>query len=630
MPGKINTLKLRRDEWAWPWRNSLAPVFSVGAKGLKPARLNRPGPVLIEKERGKTLPEQTFYSCDILILGGGLAGCTAAIKAREKGADVILVDKSYVSRSGSSAFAAGMINVCLPEDNKEEWLKEIVREGEYLNDQEWVRIHLEETYPLVMELDRWGSEQGKTIFKRNEDGTLKRLRGRGNLTTHSAIVSAIPMMDVLRKKVMEKAVPIHDRTMAFELIMNGDRVAGAVAYDLHRQRVVTYLARTVIMAAAGCGFKSFFIGHRNLTGEGQVMAYNNGALLRDLEQACSNTTARQADIHGNSLMVGLGARFRNRLGDEFMYRYDPLLGNKAINSILTIAFCLEVRADRGPIYMDLTGLDAEARDLVNEIVPEGIQSLQSVGISPYDELIEWIPAFYGTICQGGGININTRCQTSLPGLYAAGDSTCSPQQGTYSVTGLNLSFCLPSGERAARFALEESQQTELVDRRSILGQVQEKKSVFLEPLKRTEGFHPDELTTELQGIMLPYDVCYLRSASTLKKALAEVAVLREEKLPRLRAGSARELIKANELRSMVTVAELILRSCLYREESRGHLFREDFPFTDNDNWLKWVMVRRGDDGPLLHSEACPFPYVPAPQGRHLRIPEGAVEPDNRG
>jgi succinate dehydrogenase / fumarate reductase, flavoprotein subunit len=567
------------------------------------------------------MPESgTSHYCDVLVVGGGLAGGIAAIKANEYGAQCILIDKGYISRSGSSAFAAGMINVCTPDDNKKEWMEEIIEKGEYLNDQEWVNVQMEETYSLVQEVEKWGFQYGKKIIKRDNNGHYQRIKGRGNYITHSVIVSAIPLMDTIRRKIVESKIPIYNKTMAIDLIIHKGRVAGLIAFDYINKKIVTFYAKSVIMASSGCGFKSFFIGHRNLTGEGQVMSYENGAILNGLEQACSNTTAKEVDLHGNSLMVGLGAKFRNKFGHEFMNNYDSQLGNKAINTILTIAFCKEVKEGRGPIYMDLSGLKEEDRKLINEIVPEGIKSLESVGIKVYEDKIEWIPAFYGTICQGGGIDINTNCETSIPGLYAAGDSTCSPQQGTYSVTGLNLSFCFPSGERAARFSSEYAKEVEHVDYKHLMDQVCYKKDKFLKPLKREGCYYADQAIYELQRIILPYDVCYLRSKETLEKAIKETIQLKFQIVNYISAEDEQGLIKANEAINMVKLAELVLKSCLFREESRGHLYREDFPYTDNDNWLKWVMVKKDKHKNIIFKKDVPLNYVRAPEGKYARIP----------
>ena len=109
-------------------------------------------------------------TCDILVAGGGSAGCFAAIKAAEKGQKVILVDKSFIGRSGCSPFAAGAINICYPDDDKDLWFKEIVTRGEYLNDQEWVKIQIDEAYDRNMELHNWGKEYGLQVL------AMKRIR----------------------------------------------------------------------------------------------------------------------------------------------------------------------------------------------------------------------------------------------------------------------------------------------------------------------------------------------------------------------------------------------------------------------------------------------------------------------
>ena len=112
--------------------------------------------------------------------------------------------------------------------------------------------------------------------------------------------------------------------------------------------------------------------------------------------------------------------------------------------------------------------------------------------------------------------------------------------------------------------------------------------------------------------LIPYKIAYLRDASTLKGALANVQRLRQETLGRVGARDPHELVKANEMRSMVWIAEMILESVLFRQESRGFLYREDYPNTDNVNWLKWVMVGQGEDGVKVWAEGFPTPYIKPP------------------
>lgn len=114
--------------------------------------------------------------CDVLVIGGGLAGCLAAISARETlGTDstVVIVDKSKISRSGQSTFAAGIYTVFDPaEDDLDDWLEEIVHAGEYLNDQPWCRQLFENSLRVASNIDNWGTSYGKTVFLHDEQGGL--------------------------------------------------------------------------------------------------------------------------------------------------------------------------------------------------------------------------------------------------------------------------------------------------------------------------------------------------------------------------------------------------------------------------------------------------------------------------
>ncbi|MBI2303919.1 MAG: FAD-binding protein [Chloroflexi bacterium] len=551
---------------------------------------------------------------DVLVVGGGLAGCMAAIKAKDQGVKVVLVDKGYISRSGQSPFAAGSINIFTPEDDLSLWLREIVERGEYLNDQEWVKLQLENIYSLTTELDAWGKEYGLTVLERDEKGSLLRRKARGNINTLTSVINALPMMDTLRRRLVKLEVPLYERIMVTDLLTEDGRVVGALGLNYRDGKLYLFRAKATILAAAGCGFKSFFIGHRNLTGEGQVMAYQLGAALRNLDQAMSNTTAREVDIHGLSFMVGFGGRFLNGRGEEFMWRYDPEVGNRARLTRLTVAMAREVAEGRGPIYMDLTQVPTHDQTLLKQIVPEGFRSLESVGLKPFREKIEWMPAFEGTLAHGGGVHIDLGCATGVPGLFAAGDNTCTPEHGTWSITGLNLSFCIVSGKVAADSAVPEASRASL----SALGNLDVAPLVdaLLAPLDREGGSNPEEVIARIQQTIIPYPVAYLRREETLQNALARIQNTRQWEIPRLRARNLRELVKAREVRNMALIAEAIVQSALYRQESRGFHYREDYPLTDNDQWLKWIMVKEERGEMKVRGEVFPTPYIQPPTGKY--------------
>lgn len=108
---------------------------------------------------------EDIIETEVLVIGGGLAGAYAAIKAKERGAQkVLIVDKSYVGKSGCSSFAAGVFTSFIPEeDDFDHWFKEIVNHGEYMNDQEWLGLHLSKVYERVREMDSFGVKFAKDV-----------------------------------------------------------------------------------------------------------------------------------------------------------------------------------------------------------------------------------------------------------------------------------------------------------------------------------------------------------------------------------------------------------------------------------------------------------------------------------
>jgi len=315
-----------------------------------------------------------------------------------------------------------------------------------------------------------------------------------------------------------------------------------------------------------------------------------------------------------SHMVGCGGRFLNRDGEEFMLRYDPEVGSRARLTRLVIGMAKEIQAGRGPVYMDLTGVTPEDQAMLRRILPEGFRAFERMGINPFKQKVEWMPSFEGSLIHGGGVHINTKCESTLPGLYAAGDASCTPEHGTWSITGLNLTFCFVSGARAGQFGAEHAQTTPATDLSLIIDQVALAVEEVLAPLKSPKGMSSDEFTYRLLENLIPYRIAYLRDEETLKKALENVQALRqEEEHTRVWARDPHELVKANEVRSMVWVAEMILQSVLFRRESRGFVYREDYPNTDNINWLKWVMLCKGDMGVNVWAQDFPTPYLQPPR-----------------
>lgn len=556
--------------------------------------------------------------CDVLVIGGGLAGCLAAIAARETlGGDsrVVIADKSKISRSGQSTFAAGIFTVFDPEeDDVQQWMDEIVTAGEYLNDQPWCQQFFENSYRVATNIDSWGQKYRKVVFLRDESGRPVRRRSRGHIYTSHRVINSLPMMETLRKKMLEVGVKVLDRTMITDLVGGEDGVQGALGFRYLDNQTYLFKAGATVVSASGCGFKSVYFGHRNLTGDLQAAAFDVGARFTGMEQFYSNTGPTAYDIHGMNLYVGVGGRFLNGRGEEFMWRYHPVLGNRARLQDLVLSFCREVREGRGPIYMDITNASESDQALCRAILPESFKLWDRAGVSPFKQKVEWAPAFKGTTAGGGGIKINLQCETNVAGLYAAGDITWIGIHGVYSFGGINIGHTAVSGDLAGRHAAEFARHNGASEISA--ARVKQLLAQRLGPLKSVHGLAPEESIDSIQQAIIPYEVSYLKSPASIARAQQRIAEIEADVLPKVVAGSAHDLVKAIEAHSMVKVAKMMLAASLVREESRGFHHRVDFPLTDNENWLKLVVVKGNERGGLdVSTEPVETPFVEPKEAR---------------
>ena len=564
-------------------------------------------------------------SSDVLVVGGGLAGCLAALEAKEAlGNDgkVVIVDKGFISRSGQSPFAAGIWTIFDPEqDDMNLWLEEIITSGEYLNDQPWCRQLYETGHVVARKVDRWATELGKSVFVKDDKGKMIRRKSRGHNYTQHVVINSLQMMDTLRQKMIQSGVKIYDRIMITDLFCNKDGVTGVAGLNYRLDTTHLFTAPAVILAASGSGFKATYMGHRNLTGDLQVAAFDQGVTLTNMEQFYSNTVAREFDIHGLNLYVSVGGRFLNRLDEEFMWNYHHL-GSRAPLQHLAVAFSHEVAEGRGPITLDITKASQKDQELCRQILPESFRVWDRAGKSPFTTKIPWMVALRGTCAGGGGLKIDLDCRTNMRGLYGGGDICWIGPHGTYSFGGINIGFTSVSGyvagQKAAQYRKSLGQDVETkVPQKEIKARMHQR----MAPLTRKNGKTPEEGLRLLQEIIVPYQVAYLKTAQRLNDALSKLNALERDLLPSLIARSSHDLVKAVELENMVKLGKLMVQSSLLREESRGFHFREEFPKTDNEKWLKRILIQKGPNDTLLTTtEEVDTPFIKPKEAR--TIPPG--------
>jgi succinate dehydrogenase/fumarate reductase flavoprotein subunit len=277
----------------------------------------------------------------------------------------------------------------------------------------------------------------------------------------------------------------------------------------------------------------------------------------------------------------------------------------------------EIKEGRGPVYMDYTQIPPKHREILRRLYPESFVAYSIAGIEIFKGrhernagLWEEIALPNGTASQGGGVKIDTNTATNVHGLYAIGDNACAPHQGTHPYGGANFGFCLTSGNRAARSAVEyvSSSDESRLPSKEIIDQGREHIDHLARFLTRQKGIEVDEVTYNMQSCFVNIKAIS-RHGEYIRRAIDELKRVQQEEFPKMKTIDYHDLTKALGVRSMLILAEGVLKSILYREETRGVLVRDDFSLTDNINWLKWVVVENRNGGMHVFTEEIPTPII---------------------
>ncbi len=531
---------------------------------------------------------------DVLVIGGGMAGCFAAIKASENGADVILAEKGYVSSSGQTPYANSFLyfNEELGHDF-DAWMKQINAGGDYMNNRDWTEIVLRESKQAYEDLVSYGVPTVK-----EEDGSI-RIRGLAELGPCSAIFPDMKKCPgLLREQVLKTGATIMDRMMIVDLLKDSDgSVAGAVGMSVSEGDPYVFLTKRVIICTGASAFKPVGWPISNLTADGDVMAYRAGAEITGKEFPDPHCTALDYPAY-------IGPIFLKRPSGNPppAPHYTNAEGTEIDGITFHMGSEFEAHAGRAPItgrvYSSLPSPDGG----LMPSQPVEFCSGASGGLSAHKAEGIWA--------------VGTEGKTGVPGLYAAGDSLGTMLSGAaYSAIGIALTGSAVMGSRAGTAAAKEAleMQEPKVDDKTI----EEALSRMYEPLERTGGFKPSWVIQCVQNVMFPYFTSMIKHETRLLAALAQIEFFRDHLVPLLRAKDAHELRLALETRNMVCNAEMKLRAALMRTESRGTHYREDYPDRNDEEWLAWIKIKQEDGHMVLTKEPIPEKWKKSPEDPYM-------------
>lgn len=542
---------------------------------------------------------------DVLVVGAGLAGCWAALRAAQSGARVVLADRGKVSRSGKSSFSGAGILCPEPEDDLDLWYREIVEAGRYLSDQDWVQVLLEEIRPRLDEMECWGA-----ALERDKQGKIMRFAGMGSRTTRFAYVPSFRMMEGFKRQLVAQGVELWERTMITDLLTSdgrlptGGSVCGAVGFDIQTGEPRAFSSRAVILASGGTGYI-------DLSGDGVAQAFRAGAEGQGFEfsRLCDVGLGRKYPALHLLTFQSLGMVLRNARGERFMEKYQPVVEEAANRQDLFLAALAEVLEGRGPIYLDMTHLSPEGLEKLRtaHATTAVVGCIEKEGHDLGKDLIEFHVSSGIVWTENGGISNNIYGETNLPGLYVAGEVGGYPTHGAYNVGCLNVAQCCVGGYRAgensARYAREcpaPGLQTEQVH-------------VLLEearrPLQVHDGLKPNRFLREIHRFLSTSDISAFKTRKSLHRVVSKLDEW-EEMAVSLSAADWHELIQANKLKNYLLVVKLVFLASLKREESRACHVRLDHPYQDDRDWLKWVVLR--GDGKQVREKLVSVPIYRYP------------------
>src|SRR5271170_430988 len=500
---------------------------------------------------------------DFLIVGAGIAGLRAAIELSEAGR-VLVVTKEALGESNTN-YAQGGIAVALGGDEDVSLhLEDTVDAGDGLVDREAARVLVEEGPLRVEELLRWGTgfdrEQGRLMLTREGAHSRNRILHANGDATGAEIGRSL-----LAQAREHKNITLIEWTTTADLIVEDNEATGAWLLDAEN-KLHPVRAHAVLLASGGAGqVYSDTTNPAVATGDGIAMAYRAGAEIADMEFYQFHPTALSLPGVPRFLLSealrGEGAYLRNSRGERFMERYHPLL-ELASRDVVARAITREGIGSNGeqlPVYLDMRHV--EGVDLHRRF--PGISTfLAQHGFDLSRNLIPVRPAAHYLM---GGVKTDVNGKTSMKRLYAAGEAACTGVHGANRLASNSLLEGLVFGARAADAMREEAEFPGIV--------ASECHSLF-----PSQCDQAGDLLQTLQEVMwqkagLLRDASGLRQAQTaLKGICAQLPTCADR--PSL------------ELRNLHAVAELIVRSALTREESRGAHYRNDYPNRDDASFQK--------------------------------------------
>jgi adenylylsulfate reductase subunit A len=540
------------------------------------------------------MAETIVIDTDIAIIGGGAAGCYAAMTARRKAPDldVLILEKAHIDRSGCLAGGMNAINAYInPGESVDSFVEYVRFDAMGILREDLVRTQAALLNEVVRDLEQLGLPVVK------DDSGRYAPRGRWNIKIHGESLKPL-----LATAVRNLGARVLNRVVVTNLLVQDGSVAGCFGFGLRDGRFYVVRARKTIVATGGASglyrpnnegdarHKMWYSPFN--TGGGYAIGIRAGAEMTSFEHRFIALRTKETIAPTGTLALGFGAPQVNALGEEFMKkRWSHMGGEGAPTPIRLFAPLKEMAEGRGPCYMDTRHLSAERVKALKEayldMYPNTVQYWAANGIDPAREPIEICgtePYIVGGHCQAG-YWIGVDRKTTLDNLFAAGDVAGG---APYKF----VSGCFAEGRIAAESAIREIRETPGALPKMSPGVIEREKMRVFSPLGAGGKLSPVAVEERLQKIMDEYAggirTQYAMNETSLKVARKKLAEMLRD-LSSLAASDLHELMNLHEVLDRIDVARVLVEHLMARKETRwpGFQTRLDFPET-REEWSLFV------------------------------------------
>ena len=577
----------------------------AGASGLlnssmfkADANAEEAAPVLTEVAIPESVaaPETTSYDCDVLVCGCGFAGLNAAYAAKAAGQNVLVVDKGTPGYSGLSPFVSShrWFDAEMGDD-EDAFKKCIMRGSEYIGNQNWYQVWIDESKAMADKLMDWG------ILTQYPNATAEGYyEGRDYVGYHRAHAS-VDRREAFLSVLKDNDIPYVTHTMITDVIVEDNAVRGAMGLHFPSGTVIRINAKSVVMAMGGGCYKptGFPVGQD--TFDGEYIQYNlglpiGGKEFDDFHMTCSFAPGN-AFLNNNWTYLNPIWLCGGDITADTINSYADGKGKAMVLDRVT-------KSVSGLSAVDGSGVEDLSLSSVLRKGGSASENPADIRTGKNSDTMFKGDVYGAAVGMQGHLSCGVFCGndelegfTGIDGLYVAGDGmNCSgPTGAAYPVgVGFTSSFCSLQGDHAGKAAAAYAANTDLV------GITEEKAAelteAILAPLSVEKGFDPNWARDQLQTIMAPYWVLISKSEENLNAALTQVLTMKKKVMPKLAATNGHDLRLCIEMKHKIVSAELKLRASLARKETRGLSYRSDYPYRDDENFLCLMLCQKQEDG----------------------------------